>query len=75
MNKEIYLKILDTIEKEFCEIGNFCIEDNEVSFEVYRGYFEEAPNSIESQDKTISLNLIDKFDDPFYSLSYDIHLG
>ena len=73
LSEEVCLKVLDITEKEFGEIGNFRIEDNEVSFEVYKGYFEEAHNIIESQDKKIRLNLIGKFDDPFYSLGYKIH--
>lgn len=72
LSEEICLRVLDAVEREFGEIGNFYIEDNEVSFEVYGGYFEEAPNTIESQDKAIRLNLLDKFDDPFYTLCYEI---
>ena len=73
LSEEVCIKVFDMVQREFGEIGNFYIEDNEVSLEVYGGYFEEASNIIESQDKTIRLNLIGKFDDPFYSLSYEIH--
>ena len=72
LSEEVCLKVLDMAQREFGEIGNCYIEDNEVAFEVYRGYFEEAPDIIESEDKTVRLNLIDKFDDPFYSLCYEI---
>ena len=72
LSEEICLKVLDITVQEFGEIGNFYIEDNEVSFEVYRGYFEEAPNIIESEDKTVRLGLIAKFDDPFYTLCFEI---
>jgi len=73
LSEEACLKVLDMAQREFCEIGNFYIEDNEVAFEVYRGYFEEAPDNIESPDKTIQLTLIDKLDDRFYTLCYEIH--
>lgn len=73
LSEEVCLKVLDIAQKEFGEIGNFRIEDNEASFEVYKGYFEEAHKIIKSRDKTIRLNLIGKFDDPFYSLCYEIH--
>ena len=73
LSEEACLKVLDMAQREFCEIGNFYIEDNEVAFEVYRGYLEEASDIIENEDKTVRLNLIDKLDDRFYTLCYEIH--
>ena len=73
LSEEVCLKVLDMAQRECGEIGNFYIEDNEVAFEVYGGYFEEAPDIIETEDKTVRLNLIDKLDDPFYTLCYEIH--
>ena len=73
LSEEVCLKVLDMAQREFCEIGNFYIEDNEVAFEVYRGYLEEASDIIENEDKTVRLNLIDKLDDRFYTLCYEIH--
>ncbi len=72
LSEEVCLRVLDLAQTEFGEIGKFYIEDNEVSFEVYGGCFEQAPNIIESQDKTVRLSLIDKFDDPFYTLCFEI---
>ena len=73
LSEEVCMKVLETAEREFGEIGNFLIEDNAVSFEVQKGYFEEAEEIILSQDKTMRLDLIDKFDDPFCVVAYEIH--
>jgi len=73
LSEEACLKVLDMAQREFGEVGNFYIEDNEVAFEVYRGYLEEASDIIENEDKTVRLNLIDKLDDRFYTLCYEIH--
>ncbi|PKP61073.1 MAG: hypothetical protein CVT88_01210 [Candidatus Altiarchaeales archaeon HGW-Altiarchaeales-1] len=72
LREEICLKVLSIIEREFGEIGDFCIEDNEVSFSCYRGYYEGAPKVMAT--KEIKLKLIDKFDDPVFSVAYKIIL-
>lgn len=65
--------IISVISMEFNESGNFLIEDDFVSFEVFRGDFEEHPKRI----KTNSINLIfvEKYDDPFFTLCYKIIKG
>ncbi len=70
LSKNVCLHILEMVQKECGEIGNPLIEDRCISFEVYRGYFEDAPSVI--QDKSITLKLSDKFDDPFFTLCYKI---
>ena len=74
LSEEVCLEVLDMAQREFGELGNFYIEDDEVAFEVYGGYFEEASDIIENEYKTVRLNLIDKLDDPFYTLCYEIHV-
>jgi len=71
LSEEVCLKVLDVVEREFGEIGDFSIEDDEVGFRVYRGYFENAPKMIEEQG--IKLKLIEK-SDYHYSLGYKIIL-
>lgn len=71
-DEKVCLCILNVIEKGFGEIGDFLIEDDSVSFSVYRGYFEEAPKIIKMEGGKIELRLIEKFDDPFYSVCYNI---
>ncbi len=73
LNKNICLHILEMVETECGEIGNPLIEDDCISFEVYRGYFKNAPLMIEH--KGIILRLIDKFDDLFFTLCYEIILN
>jgi hypothetical protein len=72
LKREICLRILDAIQKECGEIGNTQIEDDYISFEVYRGYFEDAPRVI--RNGRFTLKLIDKFDDPFFTLIYRIQI-
>jgi len=65
--------VISAISREFNDPGNFIIEDGIVSFEVFRGNFEEPPKRI----KTNSVNLIfiEKYDDPFFTLCYKIIKG
>lgn len=64
--------IIDLIQHEYGEIGNLLIEDNCVSFEVYRCYYEFPSEYFETSDRNLRLLLYDKFDDPFYTLCYSI---
>lgn len=66
------LKILKVVNLEFGDIGNFLIEDGYVSFEVYRGYYEDAPKFLQTIDGKIRLKLVDKFDDRFFTLVYKL---
>ena len=70
LNEKLCLSILETVEREFGEIGNFLLEDDEVSFEVYKDYLDIAPNNI--TESSFILKLIEKCDYHFYSLSYHI---
>ncbi len=72
LKRGICLRILDAIQKECGEIGNAQIEDNYISFEVYRSYFEDAPRVI--RNSRFTLKLFDKFDDPFFTLMYRIQI-
>lgn len=63
--------ILNAIEKEYGEIGDYNLEDNYVSFTVYLCYFEEPIKEIIIDENT-KLRFVDKFDDPFYSLIYKV---
>jgi len=74
LSEDICVKIIDILQKEYGEIGHFCIEDYEVSFQVYKWCYEEAQHIIKSTDNKIKLKLVDKFDDPYYSLAYKIAL-
>jgi hypothetical protein len=69
LSEEICTKILDIVQREFSEIGDFLIEDDEVGFRVYRGYFENAPKLITAEE--IKLKLIEKSDYHFV-LGYKI---
>lgn len=72
LTKEICIKILEIIEREFGEIGDFYIEDNEVGFRVYRELFENAPQKI--IDTEITLTLLEKSENSFslgYNISFD----
>ena len=69
LSEEICLRVLDIIQIEFGEIGDFLIEDNEVGFRVYRGYFENAPKIIKVGK--LKLELIEKSDYNF-ALGYKI---
>lgn len=70
LKRDTCLHILEAIQRECGEIGNVQIEDNDISFEVYRGYFEDPPKVIRNSEFT--LKLFDKFDDPFFTLAYRI---
>jgi len=61
LTKKMCWHVIGMVEWEFGEIGNPIIEDNDISFEVYRGYFEDAPALIE--DRYVKLKLMDKFDE------------
>ncbi len=65
-------EVINLVCDNFGEIGNLLIEDDFVSFEVYRGDYEEAPKMIKSTSGRIGLSLTDKFDDPFFLLGYKI---
>lgn len=69
LNENVCLKVLNIAQKEFGEIGGFLIENDEVGFRVYRGYFENAPNMI--VEKGLKLKLIEKADYHF-ALGYKI---
>lgn len=69
LDAKLCLSILETVEREFGEIGNFLIEDSCVSFCVYGGYFENAHKVIFHED--YSLKLVGRFDHD-YTLSYYI---
>jgi len=69
LSEYMCLKVLDIVQREFGEIGDFSIEDDEVGFRVYRGYFEDAPKEIDRDG--IKLQLIEK-SDYHYSLGYKI---
>lgn len=71
LSEEICTKVLDIVQREFGEIGNFLIEDDEVGFRVYRGYFEDAPKLIKAEE--IKLKLIEK-SDYFFALGYKIYI-
>jgi hypothetical protein len=72
LGENICLHILAAIQRECGEIGNVQIENNDISFEVYRGYYEDTPKVI--RNRRFILRLIDKFDDPFFTLVYKIHM-
>jgi hypothetical protein len=72
LKRGICLRILNAIQKECGEIGNAQIEDNYISFEVYSGYFEDASRVI--RNGRFALKLVDKFDDPFFTLMYRIQI-
>jgi hypothetical protein len=63
--------ILHFIENEYGEISDFIVEDNIVGFSVYKCYFDSPLKEIQISKHT-KLVLIDKYDDPCYSLSYKI---
>jgi len=46
LREYIGIRVLDIICKNFGEIGDFRIEDNEVYFRSYRDFFENAPKII-----------------------------
>jgi len=71
LREELCLRVLDIVQREFGEIGSFLIEDYEVSFRVYRWYFENAPKII--TEDGLKLKLIDKFD-YYFSVAYEIIL-
>jgi len=73
LDRNICLSVLKMIESEFGEIGLGPIEDNCISFDVYRAYYENAPEIIENGE--ITLKLANKFDDPCFNLSYEITLN
>jgi len=73
LNQNVCLHTLKMIEAECGEIGNPLIEDDCISFEVYRFYFENAPLKIEH--KGVILRLINKFDNLFFTLCYKILLN
>ena len=64
------LRILEAIQRECGEIGNVRIEDNAISFAVYRDYFEDPPKVV--RNSKFTLKLLDKFDDPYFRLVYTI---
>ena len=66
-------KILEFVNLQFGEIGDFLVEDGYISFEVYRGSYEEAPKTLQSTDGGIRLTFFDKFDDRFFTLVYKIN--
>lgn len=70
LNEEICLKVLNIVQKEFGEIGDFLIQNSEISFSVYREYFKNAPKTIISEG--LKLKRIGRFDDPVFSLGYKI---
>jgi len=69
LSEAVCLKILEIIQKEFGEIGDFLIEEDEVGFRVYRGYFENAPKMINEME--LKLELIEK-NDYHFALGYRI---
>jgi len=71
LSEEICTKILDIVQREFGEIGDFLIEDDEVGFRVYRGYFEDSPKLITAEG--IELKLIEK-SDYYFALGYKVYL-
>lgn len=70
LSKDICLEVVGVVEREFGEIGNPLIEEDCISFEVYRGYFEDAPSVI--MGRRITLKLVDKHDEQFFTLCYQI---
>ena len=74
LSEDMCVKIVDILQKEYGEIGHFRIEDDEVSFQVYKWCYEAAEQIVKSTDSSIKLKLVDKFDDPYYSLAYKIAL-
>jgi hypothetical protein len=70
-NKNVINNILDALYNSFGEIGNLEMEDNELTFEIYEEYYKYAPKKIEV-NQNIVLELINKYDDPFYKLGYEI---
>jgi len=63
--------ILHFIEKEYGEVSDFIVEDNIVGFSIFKGYFDSALKEIQINKHT-KLVLIHKYDDPCYSLAYEI---
>lgn len=74
LSENVCLEVINLLQQEYGEIGHLRIEDNEVSFQVYKWCYEETQHVIKSENDKIQLRLIDKLDDPFYSLSYRIAL-
>ncbi len=73
-SKDISLRsdyFLNIANNEYGEIGDFMLEDDFISFSVYRAFFEE-PTEVITVGNHIKLIFIDKFDDPVFSLVYKI---
>jgi len=60
------------LHRECGEIGIRYADENSVSFDVYRGYFEEPPHFIRGNG--ITLKLMEKQDDPCFNLTYGIKI-
>jgi hypothetical protein len=70
LSKDICLEVVGVVEMEFGEVGNPLIEEDCISFEVYRGYFEDGPSVIKGRG--ITLRLMDTYDEQFFTLCYKI---
>lgn len=64
------MDLMGLINFHFGEVGRPIAEDGYVGFEVYRDYYEYAPQEI--TDGKLTLTLADKFDEQYYTLVYKI---
>lgn len=70
MREALEEEALHLINDYFGEIYEPVIEDDVVTFEVYRGPYEDAPQVIFGA--AVRLDLEDKFDDRFFTLAYRV---
>ena len=73
LSKRTCLHVVGMLERECGEIGIRLLDDNYISIDVYKDYFEDPSEVIEGRG--ITLKLIDKFDDPCFNLWYEIILN
>ena len=73
LSKRTCLRVVGMLERKCGEIGIRLVEDNYISIDVYRDYFEYPLGVIESEG--IALKLIGKSDDAFFNLCYEIILN
>lgn len=64
------MDLMGLINFHFGEVWRPIAEDGYVGFEVYRDYYEYAPQEI--TDGKLTLTLADKFDEQYYTLVYKI---
>lgn len=69
-SEEVCLKLLNIIEKEFGEIGDLTIENDEIYFTTYRAVYENPPEEI--KDEGLNLTRVGMFDDLFFCVAYQV---